>query len=326
MADNVAITPGTGTSIATDEIAGAHYQRVKTTWGPDGTANDVDTASGKALPIQVRDSSGNAIAPLSESDFDTKIGSLTETAPATDTASSGLNGRLQRIAQRITSFIALIPSALTGSGNFKVAVQEAIPAGTNNIGDVDVLTVPADPFGANADAAATAGSTGSIQAKLRLMTSQLDSIKTAVETLDNVVSGNEAQVDVLTQPARAATTDTITAKLATDTIQNGTTALTPKFVAIDAASSGDNTILAAVNPKKIRVLSCFLIAAAAVTVRFESGAGGTALTGQMNLAANGGFVLPFNPVGWFETASNTLLNLELSGAVSVDGSLTYVEV
>jgi hypothetical protein len=51
---------------------------------------------------------------LSESDFDTKTGSLTETAPASDTASSGLNGRLQRIAQRITSLIALLPAALVG--------------------------------------------------------------------------------------------------------------------------------------------------------------------------------------------------------------------
>ncbi len=139
-------------------------------------------------------------------------------------------------------------------------------------------------------------------------------------------TNNIGDVDVLTQPARAATTDTITAKLATDSIQNGTTALTPKFVIIDAASSGDNTILAAVSSKKIRVLSCFMVAAGAVNVRFESGASGTALTGQMNLAQNGGFVLPFNPVGWFETAATTLLNLELSGATSVDGCLQYVEV
>jgi len=40
------------------------------------------------------------------------IGAVTETAPASDTASSGLNGRLQRIAQRITSLIALIPTSL----------------------------------------------------------------------------------------------------------------------------------------------------------------------------------------------------------------------
>ena len=59
--------------------------------------------------------------------------------------------------------------------------------------------------------------------------------------------------------AQAATTDSITAKLATDTIQNGTTALTPKFAAIDAATSGDNTLLAAVASKKIRVLSLYLV-------------------------------------------------------------------
>jgi len=40
------------------------------------------------------------------------IGAVNETAPATDIASSGLNGRLQRVAQRITSLIALLPTAL----------------------------------------------------------------------------------------------------------------------------------------------------------------------------------------------------------------------
>lgn len=43
------------------------------------------------------------------------LGGVTETAPATDTASSGLNGRLQRVAQRITSLIALLPVALGGT-------------------------------------------------------------------------------------------------------------------------------------------------------------------------------------------------------------------
>lgn len=50
------------------------------------------------------------IPPLSESDFDTKTGALTETAPATDTASSGLNGRLQRIAQRLSTLISYFDS------------------------------------------------------------------------------------------------------------------------------------------------------------------------------------------------------------------------
>lgn len=42
----------------------------------------------------------------------TQVGGVTEAAPASDTASSGLNGRLQRIAQRLTSLIALLPASL----------------------------------------------------------------------------------------------------------------------------------------------------------------------------------------------------------------------
>jgi hypothetical protein len=50
------------------------------------------------------------------------------------------------------------------------------------------------------------------------------------------------------------------------------------------------------------------------------------LSGQATLAVNTGYVLPNNTHGWFETVAGELLNLELSGAVSVDGGLTYVEV
>lgn len=58
MADNVAVTPGTGATFATDDIGGIQYPRVKATWGPDGTANDTDVASGKPMPIQIRHSDG----------------------------------------------------------------------------------------------------------------------------------------------------------------------------------------------------------------------------------------------------------------------------
>jgi hypothetical protein len=56
---------------------------------------------------------------------DVSIGSLTEIAPATDTASSGLNGRLQRIAQRITSLIGLFPTSLgqkTSANSLGIAI------------------------------------------------------------------------------------------------------------------------------------------------------------------------------------------------------------
>lgn len=101
----------------------------------------------------------------------------------------------------------------------------------------------------------------------------------------------------------------------------------PKYAVIDAATSGDNTLVAAPSAGiKIRILAAFMIAAGTVTARFESGASGTAMSGQMNLTTNSGFVLPYNPAGWGETADATLLNLELSAAVSVDGMLVYVLV
>lgn len=100
-----------------------------------------------------------------------------------------------------------------------------------------------------------------------------------------------------------------------------------KRAVIDAATSGDNEAVAAVSGKKIRVHSCFLImTGTAVTIRFESAAGGTALTGQMQPSQGGGFVLPHNPLGWFETVAGQALNIELSGAQSVDGGLTYSEI
>jgi hypothetical protein len=65
MADNVTITPGTGAIVAADECpaaSGILVQRTKTTWGPDGTANDVDVATGKPMPIQLRNSTGELLS------------------------------------------------------------------------------------------------------------------------------------------------------------------------------------------------------------------------------------------------------------------------
>jgi hypothetical protein len=49
MADNVDITPGTGKTIAADDVGGILHQRVKVVFGPDGTVNDV--APDKGMPI-----------------------------------------------------------------------------------------------------------------------------------------------------------------------------------------------------------------------------------------------------------------------------------
>lgn len=51
MADNVGYTPGTGETIATDDIGGVQYQRVKPVWGVDGVANDVNATT--PMPVEV---------------------------------------------------------------------------------------------------------------------------------------------------------------------------------------------------------------------------------------------------------------------------------
>lgn len=104
------------------------------------------------------------------------------------------------------------------------------------------------------------------------------------------------------------------------------TVVTPKFVAIAASSSGNNTILAAVSGKKIRVLAVAVMSNGTVNAKFQDGAGGTDKTGLFYMVANTGFVLPYNPVGWFEGTATTLLNLNLSAAIAVGGVLTYIEV
>ena len=96
-----------------------------------------------------------------------------------------------------------------------------------------------------------------------------------------------------------------------------------KHLVVSAASSGDNTLLAAVAGYKIRVLSYKLVAAGAVTTRFESAAGGTALTGVMSQITGVPNDAPFEREGHFETLAGELLNLELGGAVQVSGHLDY---
>jgi hypothetical protein len=50
MADNVNITPGSGATVAADDVGGALYQRVKVSHGADGSATD--TSVSDPLPTQ----------------------------------------------------------------------------------------------------------------------------------------------------------------------------------------------------------------------------------------------------------------------------------
>lgn len=80
----------------------------------DNPQTEVEISSVSGNPADIRNITGTVSLPTgaateaTQAAQNTLIGAVTETAPGTDTSSSGLNGRLQRIAQRISSMITTL--------------------------------------------------------------------------------------------------------------------------------------------------------------------------------------------------------------------------
>lgn len=142
MADNVSITAGSGTTIAADDVGGVLHQRVKTTWGPDGTANDADIATGKPLPVQVRSATG--LIPLGEP-TDAK-------STATDTTSVTAISIWKQISASVQAAATSLSGTLTVTG------------GGGGGGAVTVADGADVTLGAKADARSTATDTTPITA------------------------------------------------------------------------------------------------------------------------------------------------------------------
>ena len=93
---------------------------------------------------------------------------------------------------------------------------------------------------------------------------------------------------------------------------------------VNASAAGDNELVTAPGAGiKIRVISLVAVAGAASnTLTFRSAT--TAISAGFPLAANGGMVLNENTSGWFQTAANEALNVNISGSTLVAVSITYV--
>ena len=92
---------------------------------------------------------------------------------------------LTDIETLVQSLVNALVSVATD--RLRADIISALPAGTNNIGDVDVLS-SALPSGA------------STLAEQQTQTAALAAIQTAIEILDNIVAGSEAQVDIVSAP------------------------------------------------------------------------------------------------------------------------------
>jgi len=327
-------------------LSGGRYDLTPRTLG-DGDVGAIALDADGA--VQVADG-GNSL---------TIDGTVTANLSATD------NAVLDNIQTSVDSIAAAV------STEMQVDVVAALPAGTNaigklaantgvDIGDVDVLSVAGT---VTVDGSAVIQPvSGTVTANLSATDNAvLDNIQTAVDTVAAAVS-TEMQVDVVgslpagtaaigklaansgvdigdvdvtSQPARARATDTISAAIATDAIMSDSTALTPKFVNISTAASGDTALVAAVAAKTIRVLSLSVFAfGTANTLYFNDGTASVFADATNKIpidktgaAGAGGFVLAFNPLGHFQTAAvNRPININLGAAQGVTGCMTYVEV
>lgn len=129
MADNVAITPGSGATIATDDVGGVQYQRVKFDVGGDGAASPLvrgQQAKANSLPVAL--ASDQDALPVTDNGGSLTVDGAVELGAAT-------------LAALETIGVGSIAAGDNNIGNVDLA--SAIPAGNNNIGDVDVLTVNA---------------------------------------------------------------------------------------------------------------------------------------------------------------------------------------
>lgn len=92
----------------------------------------------------------------------------------------------------------------------------------------------------------------------------------------------------------------------------------------NASSIGDNQVVPAQGANvRIRVLSAVVVAGGALAVTFRSGS--TAITAGFPLGANGGFIMPNNPHGWFQTDTNSALNLNLELGLTTGVDVVWIQ-
>lgn len=99
-------------------------------------------------------------------------------------------------------------------------------------------------------------------------------------------------------------------------------------VLVAYGSAADYEMVPAVAGKKVRLLAFHAtLTGTAPAIRFESGAGGTALSGVFLPLTGTQINLPFNPFGHLESAAGASLSLEVGGtSPSIQGVAMYVYV
>lgn len=141
MTDNITVTPGTGASIAADDVGGVLHQRVKMEFGADGSATDVSAAN--PLPITIKD--------INAGEYETIAASQTaQVLGATGAAGDYISGVLVIPATTSPGVVTLldgatpIPLFVGGSSSVSNLVPFFIPLGMISVSGAWKLTTGAN--------------------------------------------------------------------------------------------------------------------------------------------------------------------------------------
>lgn len=252
----------------------------------------------------------------------------------------------------------------TSTTDVNVSVGTGLPTGTGGGGGssgggaVTIADGANVVEGAIADAAATAGSTGTLSAKMRYMTTQLNAINTSVQAAipsgTNLIGDvnlrqggtalsttNGAYFNQLQGNAVLSATNPVFARLTDGTNAQVTDpcAAVTKINFTGSQTSGTQ-IIAGTSAKKTYICSIQLIAAAAEIVNIIAGTGTVCATGSsavmgsttaangMSYAANGGFTMGNGSATVIAATAAAADNVCItqSGSSRITYQLTYVQL
>ena len=194
--DGTEVTPATSGAQTTTN---ASLSSIDTKLTSQATAANQATTNGSLSSIDTKLTSQATAA--NQTAQATLTGAVVETAPATDTASSGLNGRLQRIAQRLTSLIGLLPAAL---GSTVAASSLGVALSTEDIARQGIITETAP-----ASDTASSGINGRLQRIAQRLTSLIAQVPAA---LGQTTMANSLAVTLASNQSSIPVASTLTAE------------------------------------------------------------------------------------------------------------------
>ena len=203
------VDTSTAGAFAFDTIGGTDYAISKLAFGALGSVTYVSAVD--PLPVTVSGTltvaahhvtnagvfavqvDGTALTRLTDIETNTDSGAVVGNGAAATAQRVTLANDSTGIMALTTSTASIGKLAANSGVDIGDVDVTSIAAGDNNIGNVDIVTVPTDPFGANADAASA---TGSISAKLRFIAS------TGIPITGTVTVGSHAVTNAGTFPVQ----------------------------------------------------------------------------------------------------------------------------